>query len=1279
MHKIAENNTDRRAHRRINTEVDASVVLRNERILNCTIRNYCKGGLYLECGGHDSAFDREEFPGGAPLRVHFKAPGDDGIEKRFDVLVHVAHAFENGLGCSFAQDEYAALKALARVPATRRDESRESHHEQAQESDTKAATRDGVVQLIKEKIRHYFQGQFPTLNILVKDTLLEKANIATSNQEQEYYLHASVAFRDNVDSLRDQCVNGCLHTFDDLIENRQLPAEAETLDLSSSDLSLVEDNSFEEWVFVSGLVSATESRLSEELYDLAQRLTKLVGHPVDNENNPVSPGVISWLFKDGLASLEIDLIAKKIIYQCFRKTVLDGLSVLYTELNDTLSAHGILEEVPHKISRSEPPPGMATGPQHPGSDNNSSSAMAPPAPAIQPGTPLPAGFTPQITVPRTADNAAIAELNEETSAQYVGPDQILEWVPALQDEGGVSGNLAARLLQQVQQANTTGTSPVVLEKNVQRSLEITDSLLRSFMSNDKLPAAVRNSVAKLELPLLHTALKEPDFFTDTSHPARRVLDALDRLAAPLNSSLTYDPRAQEVTDVLKTLTKQFENPHGDHHEDLFSDVEATLESMAKQQDESFDISVQRVIKSCEGENRLHQAKHRVAMLLYEKIGAHEIPLITANLLSLGWASLLVLTLLKEGEESEEWNQYTEVIDRLLGWLDESMATPPSQSDAVSATLETIRNGVARTPVNPVKIKRTLNPLEKALLGNDTLFQLLKSKRIRLNETQINTIVQYTPAVRLKDLDRKTYAPHISTIRHLQLEDWVEERLPHGKTQTLQLVWMSDDASRFVFVNSNGHKILDQDAAELADALKEKRLALVEDGNLPLVERSFQQVLGQKFDATSSQLKKDHITGLLNRRAFEERLADTLKNCWQDQSQHVLIILELDQFRMITDACGHSAAESLLHDIAGVLQTFNTSNAALGHLGVGEFCVLLEDATKKEGIKFAESERMAINNYIFRWGEHQFNISASIGLAIMDENIEDVQSIMRNSTSAAFIAKENGGNRIKLYDPDDVEMERHRLLTTSVTKIDDAFENDRLQLFLQPIVPISETSGLSPHYEVLLRVLSEDGRPLPPGEFIEAAEYYNKMQTLDRWVITKLFEWLDQHESLHESLGGFSLNLSGQSIGDPAILDFILALLRKTTFPLEKIAFEITETANIVHQANARTFIETIQKEGCQFYLDDFGTGLSSYAYLKSYPVDCIKIDGSFIRHILEDKTDQEMVKSITEIGHFMKKHVIAEFVENDEVLRMLGQFGVDYAQGWGVGKPFPLSDIVTSH
>jgi len=297
----------------------------------------------------------------------------------------------------------------------------------------------------------------------------------------------------------------------------------------------------------------------------------------------------------------------------------------------------------------------------------------------------------------------------------------------------------------------------------------------------------------------------------------------------------------------------------------------------------------------------------------------------------------------------------------------------------------------------------------------------------------------------------------------------------------------------------------------------------------------------------------------------------------------------------------------------------------------------------------------------------------MGLMEITNECDLVSNLFKHSESACVAAKSAGRDRVHIYKPDDEELVSRQNVMEWVAKVHRALDENRLRLRAQriePIVPLGETeSTLRLHYEVLLCVEDEDGNQIPPVEFINAAEKYNRMQIVDRWVINTVFRWMQKNPAKLESFGGFSINLSGDSLNDERLMKFIFEEFRNFEIPRNKICFEVTETVAITNIADAADFIEEMKNIGCEFSLDDFGSGMSSYTYLKNLPVDYIKIDGAFVKGIATDANDFSMVKSITEMGHLMGKKVVAEFVENEAILEKLREIGVDYAQGYGIEKP----------
>ena len=422
---------------------------------------------------------------------------------------------------------------------------------------------------------------------------------------------------------------------------------------------------------------------------------------------------------------------------------------------------------------------------------------------------------------------------------------------------------------------------------------------------------------------------------------------------------------------------------------------------------------------------------------------------------------------------------------------------------------------------------------------------------------------------------------------------------------------------------------------------------------------------------------DLLTGLVNRREFESRVERALKSAKARESSYALCYLDIDQFKIINDTCGHSAGDVLLGQVGALLKSKVRWRDTLARLGGDEFGILLEACSLDEALRTAEVLREAVRNFRFTWEDRVFRLGASVGVVPIAADNEDVASIISAADSACAAAKEGGRNRVHSFAENDIELMRRRREMQWAARINAALEEGRFELYRMTIQPLQRAEP-GQHYELLLRMRDESGRMVSPDNFIAAAERYALTPAIDRWVIENALRWLVSEADEREKLAMCSINLSGQSLGDDKFLPFVIEQFQKSGIDASKICFEITETAAVASFSQANRFIQSLKELGCRFALDDFGTGLSSFGYLKHFPVDFLKIDGSFVREILHDPIDREMVRSINEIGHLTGKKTIAEFAENAEIIQMLTSLGVDYAQGYGIAQPQRVLKAVNS-
>ncbi|MBI3188309.1 MAG: EAL domain-containing protein [Gammaproteobacteria bacterium] len=430
---------------------------------------------------------------------------------------------------------------------------------------------------------------------------------------------------------------------------------------------------------------------------------------------------------------------------------------------------------------------------------------------------------------------------------------------------------------------------------------------------------------------------------------------------------------------------------------------------------------------------------------------------------------------------------------------------------------------------------------------------------------------------------------------------------------------------------------------------------------------------------SYQAQHDSLTGLINRMEFEDRLNRVFRAVKSNSTTNVLLYIDLDQFKVVNDTCGHVAGDELLCQLTALFSQNIKNNMTLGRLGGDEFGLLVENSTLEQAYEIAEKILRVCNDFRFNWQDKTFTIGASIGMVSIDSETIKVSDILIQADTACYTAKDMGRNRIHVYQLGDIDSQKRHGEMQWVSKINKAFEDDRFCLFCQSIIAIDGSENDKAHYELLVRMRDEDGLLIPPGAFIAAAERYNLMINIDRWVVKTAFSILTEDKPLLDNLALCTINLSGQTLSDQDFARYINDLFDNSPVPPSKICFEVTETAAISNLKNAMHFLHQLKLKGCMFALDDFGSGLSSFAYLKNLPVDYLKIDGSFVKDMATDPIDCAMVKSINDVGHVMGKKIIAEFVENQEILHMLQEMGVDYAQGYGISKPEAFGEKQRRH
>ncbi|HWP94619.1 MAG TPA: EAL domain-containing protein [Gammaproteobacteria bacterium] len=419
-----------------------------------------------------------------------------------------------------------------------------------------------------------------------------------------------------------------------------------------------------------------------------------------------------------------------------------------------------------------------------------------------------------------------------------------------------------------------------------------------------------------------------------------------------------------------------------------------------------------------------------------------------------------------------------------------------------------------------------------------------------------------------------------------------------------------------------------------------------------------------------RMTHDALTGLLDRHEFERRVSAFLAA--NPATAAALLYLDVDQFKVINDACGHMAGDRLLVELTGIIRSTVRAEDAIARLGGDEFGIFLSGCSEVNALQVAGKIANAIDAHHFQWQGKSFKVTASIGIAPVMAGPQGFAELLAAADIACDVAKENGRNRVHVCRTDDIELRRRRDEMFWVSRIREALEQDRFVLYRQAIRRLDEAATERERYELLVRMLDENGKLIPPAEFIPAAERYNLMPAIDRWVIRHACQRLHELAAARTPFRGvIAINVSGTTLSDEAIVDFIRACFDEYGIEPASVCFEITETAAITNLSHAIRFINDMHGLGCSIALDDFGSGMSSFHYLKSLRADYLKIDGVFIKGIVSSPTDSAMTEAINRLGHVLGLKTVAEFVENTTILEHLRKLGVDYGQGYGIHKPEP--------
>ncbi len=1057
--------------------------------------------------------------------------------------------------------------------------------------------------------------------------LIARAAVATAGRE------SAACERDL--ALLEQTRSALLETMSarthELVQALGRPREAapRAQSAGAGELQLMEDGDLESWLAFSDLIHTLETQLRGPLAALRRECRRVAWDGA--AGIPFSPEAIGGLLHDLPEQAGIGVEGRPQFLKVASRVLAARLEPFYRDLADTLKK--LSDAVP---VRQTPPPARPASAQ---GEKAADTLIAP---------------------SEVAEALAALQRQFQASQSWPRHAAIRERISQLLDQGAPDAGTRA------------------LGAQVEERLGLAERLLQSMFDDPAIADTANSWLEKLQLMLFQAAVRHPAFHREGSHPVARIASQLEHLGMLVGRGTeARDLATRERVDKLIAGLLSRGLPEA---QDL-QRVSQVLSVMEGREAADYQQNVARLVAACEGESRIRVAQEQVEEELGRRFGGRPLPRLLVELINGGWGALLQLTHIRKGPGSVELAARWKVLDDLEELLGNAGERPASRPTEARKLLEAIEEGLAYASFDPYQRGQLGRSLSRRLIegadgdGSDRPAQAeLKLPGLRDRHRGAPSQADESPRPP-PGLSQSAWQSLLDRVAALRTGVNLVARGADGARQLQSIAWIDDERKRHVLVNNRGLRAETLSPHEIARKLHAGTLSIEYPVGTPLVDRAAESVLHEMEERLSADAWREPMTGLYNRRYLINAIGKAIQSSRTGSKHPALIMVDLDQFKLINDGYGIEAGDEVLRALGTLMEDHFEAPAVVSRLAGDEFAVLLDDAEVASVVATVEALRGRIQGIPVAWKKSHLRVEASIGVAVIHPYYEEAGQVLSAAEAACAAAKESGRNQVAVYREDDSLVTRRKSWMQSIVQLHEALDGDRIRLRCQRIAPLFTDGDKRGHYEVLLGVVGPDGAEVPLGPFISAAENFNRMAIVDQTVVRRSLAWMAQHPAAMESIGGFAINLSGDSINDPELVEFIAQAFQETGADPTKVCFEVTESLAIASLDRATEMIHRIKKLGCRFALDDFGSGMASYSYLKTLPVDLVKIDGTFIRDLANSESDYAVVKSINEISHFLGKETIAEYVENDAIVERLRRIGVDYAQGFGIERPRYLADL----
>jgi len=811
---------------------------------------------------------------------------------------------------------------------------------------------------------------------------------------------------------------------------------------------------------------------------------------------------------------------------------------------------------------------------------------------------------------------------------------------------GATGLAQSPVLQRLA---SSGALPAAGSYDEQRSVDMFGALFDTMHAQKSVNEGMRPFFQQLETSLIKLAMADPKFLASPAHPAHKVLNTLDRISmAASDDGKIAD---QRLLRLMGRWTERI-NAEADKNPGVFEEARTQLERVVKPLLNERTARVFRLQEMCEGRQRAEVTKHRILNDLLKRMESRPVPNAVIELLNGGWRNVLLMAELRHGADSAQAQDAWMVLKQLCNWLDPELADLPSAPE-IQTLLQRIDHALTLVCADKSAQDRIVDQLATTLFDTD------KSRH------------QYTPvAARLNDADGDALSETQENLtEHLRVGDWLQFK---SLDTPLNLIWIGDHPPVYVFANYRGIKKLDVKRQDLLQALESGDAKWTEDQELPLMDRSYGAMIQKMQRDLMWQASHDPATGLLNRRNFLRAIRRNWLRSQSSDSAYAIGVIQLDISTPAGEAAGEAIRIPILRELAQRLPAQLPPHSVLARAGESGLAFWTEAADRAAAQAHTTALLQAIISQPQEINGTRYRVQAAAGLMWASDCLSP-ETYYDNANAACARARESD-LPVVLYssEADDSGV---LALAEWAHRLTAILADNQLSLNFQPVVATVDPARTPLYHEVLLNPNTHDEQGIATRDLIDVAERLQRITEIDRWVVKSVLRWMRSHPAELEQLGGFSINLSGQSVSNPLFLKFLLGELARGDFPGNKLIFEISEVDAVEGHAQTQLFMRQLQRHGCRFTLDEFGAGNSAYTSLKSMKLDYLKIDRALVRELGTSMIDEALVRSILETGQFLGIKTVAGFVESDEQLAKLAELGVDCVQGYLIGEPKPLESL----